>query len=171
VNDAAIYQPSLGGTSSDGWPNSTAGFPPESRVREVNTERREQHTQILTGAGMLFATVLVLGLVGVLVVFAVLRENQVFWTNAGGYPIWLRDLVLWTFYPILAITGMSLILLSMACFSWVCRSLRFFVLEVLLLLACWGLLATTFYIAFSNNVINIMEGRDVHSHSQESLRK
>jgi len=74
---------------------------------------------------MLFATVLVLGLVGVLVVFAVLRENQVFWTNAGGYPIWLRDLVLWTFYPILAITGMSLILLSMACFSRVCRSLRF----------------------------------------------
>ena len=135
---------------------------------DANSESQERHAQILTGAGLLFATVVVLGLWGVLVVFAILRENQVFWTNAGGYPIWLRDLVLWTFFPLLGMAGLSLLALSMVCFSRVCRSLQFFVVEALLLLVCWGLFASTLYIAFSNNLINIIEGRDVHTHSQGS---
>ena len=131
---------------------------------DANSESQERHAQILTGAGLLFATVVVLGLWGVLVVFAILRENQVFWTNAGGYPIWLRDLVLWTYIPLLGVAGLSLMALSMACFSRICRSKRFFAVEGLLLLMCWGLLATSGCMAFSNNIANIIEGRDLHFH-------
>ena len=38
---------------------------------------------------------------GVLLVFTLLRETLIFWQNAGGYPLLLRDLVLYGFYPII----------------------------------------------------------------------
>ena len=45
----------------------------------------------------------VLALVGgmpLLVSLSLLRETPSFWTNAGGYPIWLRELVLIAYYPL-----------------------------------------------------------------------
>lgn len=60
-------------------------------------------------AGVLFlarAGLALFGLVAglpLLVTFSVLREMELFWRNDGGYPIWLRDLVLVAFYPILMI--------------------------------------------------------------------
>jgi hypothetical protein len=39
-------------------------------------------------------------------------------------------------------------------------------LESLVLLVCWGLLATSGYIAFNNNFINLIHGRDVHYHGK-----
>lgn len=43
-----------------------------------------------------------------LIWFSWLRETPAFWTNAGGYPVWLRDLVLLSYYPLLlASTGGS----------------------------------------------------------------
>jgi len=36
----------------------------------------------------------------VLVGFCWLREMPIFWLNEGGYPIWLRDVVLDAYYPI-----------------------------------------------------------------------
>jgi len=46
----------------------------------------------------------------VLVWFSWLREEKVFWLNEGGYPIWLRELVLATFYPLLLIDVIVLLL-------------------------------------------------------------
>ncbi|MEI7955189.1 MAG: hypothetical protein WCJ66_08475 [Verrucomicrobiota bacterium] len=130
----------------------------------MHSDAQDTHAEILTGTGLLLATLLIMVLSAVLVWFAILRENQVFWTNAGGYPIWLRDLVLWTYIPLLGVAGLSLMALSMACFSRICRSKRFFAVEGLLLLMCWAVLATSGYIAFSNNIVNIIEGRDLHYH-------
>ena len=130
----------------------------------MHSDVQDSHAEILTGAGLLLATLLVMVLSAVLVWFAFLRENQVFWTNAGGYPIWLRDLVLWTYIPLLGVAGLSLMALSMACSSRICRSKRFFAVEGLLLLMGWGLLATSGGIAFSNNIVNIIDGRDLHYH-------
>ena len=134
------------------------------RIADVPGDSQDGNAQVLTGAGLLLSTLVVLCLGVVLVWFAILRENRVFWTNAGGYPIWLRDLVLCTFLPLFGGVGLSLAALSMVCFSRLCRSLRFFAVEALLLLACWGLLSASGFIAFSNNFINIIEGRDVHYH-------
>ena len=38
----------------------------------------------------------------VFVWFSWLREDGLFWRNEGGYAVWLRDLVLATYYPIFA---------------------------------------------------------------------
>ena len=144
--------------------NGGAKHPLQRRWVDVHSDVQDSHAEILTGAGLLLATLLVMVLSAVLVWFAFLRENQVFWTNAGGYPIWLRDLVLWTYIPLLGVAGLSLMALSMACSSRICRSKRFFAVEGLLLLMGWGLLATSGGIAFSNNIVNIIDGRDLHYH-------
>jgi len=165
MNDVVVQETVLGGVireiRDDGTEKNPRAY---GSVGRRSIESQDRYAEILTGAGLLLATVVVLGLGVVLVWFAILRENQVFWTNAGGYPIWLRDLVLWSYLPLFGGVGLSLAALSMACFSRVCRSLSFFVVEGLLLLMCWGLLATTSYIAFSNNIMNIIEGRNVHYH-------
>ena len=116
------------------------------------------------GVGVLFGTCVIFCLGVLLVWFAMLRENGFFWTNAGGYPIWLRDMVQWTYMPLFLGATMALFVLSMACCSKIYRSVRFFVLESLMLLMCWGLLATSGYIAFNNNIQNLIHGRDVHEH-------
>lgn len=40
---------------------------------------------------------------GVVGLFAILREEPLFWQNRGGYPVWLRHLVLVSYYPLLII--------------------------------------------------------------------
>ena len=128
----------------------------------ARSDNQDKHSQILIGFGLLLTTALVFGLGVLLVWFATLRENQAFWTYAGGYPVWLRDLVLLTYMPLLLSAALLLAGLSMVCCSKVCRSLRFWVWESLLLLACWGLLATSGFIAFENNVVNLLNGQDLH---------
>jgi hypothetical protein len=121
---------------------------------------------ILLGVGLMLVTLLACAMGMLLVWFAMLRENPVFWTNVGGYPVWLRDLVLLTYLPLFVGTGLGLSVLSMICFLRVCRSRRFFIVESLVLLTCWGLLATSGYIALANNVRNFIDGRDLHEHRQ-----
>ena len=125
--------------------------------------KTNDHT-ILLGVGLMFVTLVAFAIGMLLVWFAILREDQVFWTNMGGYPIWLRDLVRLTYLPLFVGTGLGLSVLSMICFSKLFRSLRFFIVESLVLLTCWGLLATSGYIALGNNVTNFIDGRDLHDH-------
>jgi hypothetical protein len=87
-----------------------------------------------------------------LVVFAVLRENSAFWTNAGGYPAWLKDLVLWAYLPLLLGTLGLLSTLSADCFSKIGEGLRFFLIESLLILLGWGMLTMSCWISFHDNM-------------------
>ncbi len=123
-------------------------------------------SEILLGCGLLLATLIVTALALVLVWFATLRENQAFWTNAGGYPIWLRDLVLMTYLPLLVGVVSAVTALTLVWCSKICGSLRFLVVESLFLLVCWLLLATSSFIAFRNNLLNIIDGRELHDHSK-----
>jgi hypothetical protein len=41
--------------------------------------------------------------------FSWLRETPVFWMNEGGYPVWLREVVLVAFYPLMAINVLVLL--------------------------------------------------------------
>ena len=133
-------------------------------LEDESAANRAYVTETLVGFGILVATLLVMGVGVLLVWFALLRENQGFWTNAGGYPIWLRDLVRLTYMPLFASSVLLLAVLTMTCCSKICASVRFFVLESLILLLCWGLLATSGYISLSNNIMNLIEGRQLHSH-------
>ncbi len=137
---------------------------------DEQSDCQEKTTEILVGFGLLVATSFIVLLSLLLVWFALLRENQAFWTHAGGYPVLLRDLVRWTYLPLLLGTAIMLFGLSLACFSKVCGSLRFFVLESLVLLFCWGLLATSGFVAFKNNILNILHGTPLHRHGESARR-
>jgi hypothetical protein len=130
------------------------------------SDNRNDSRDVLMGAGILLATCVVFCLGLLLICFATLRENKVFWTNAGGYPIWLRDMVQWTYVPLMLLAILALFVLSMACCSKIYKSIRFFVLESLLLLMCWGLVTTSGCIAFNNNIKNLIQGRDLHEHPE-----
>ena len=56
--------------------------------------------KIILARFALAAFMLLVGL-PVLLWFSWMREIPIFWTNEGGYPVWLRAVVLETYYPIL----------------------------------------------------------------------
>lgn len=113
---------------------------------------------------LVIAALLALGCGLLLVCFAVLRESRVFWTHAGSYPLWLRDLVLWSHMPLLLGTVGLLSGLSLACFLIIVKRRRPFVVEPLLVLLGWGLVTTSACISFQNNVRNIINGTPIHNH-------
>ena len=126
----------------------------------------ERDQTILVSAGLVVTTLLAIGAGLLLVWFAVLRENHVFWTYGGGYPIWLRDLVLWTYWPLLLGTIGLLFVLSAACFARLGGGLRFMVLELMLLLLGWGEVVASGCISLENNVQNLLHGSPIHNHQQ-----
>lgn len=131
-----------------------------------NSKVGEDSTQVLIGAGLLVATAVIFVFCIILVGFATLREDQAFWTNAGGFPILPRDFVRWTFLPLFIVTATALLALNMACFTKLCGSPRFIIVESLFLLLCWGLLGISGYIAFKNNIQNIINGAPLHRHEE-----
>ena len=103
-----------------------------------------------------------------LLYFAGLRESQVFWTNAGGYPVELRDTVMDTFYPLLLFYAAWLLLISYLLFAWPIPSLRFWWLEAAYTFALWGLMGVILFTVVENNIENLIEGRPFHDHSEQS---
>jgi hypothetical protein len=100
----------------------------------------------------------------VLILFATLREQPDFWHNSGGWPVWLRDLVLVSFYPLLA--GSLCILGALSAFALLLpgnsRTLR--AAKGIMLLGLWLLATSALAIAFANNVVNLWNGHPLHSH-------
>ena len=102
---------------------------------------------------------------GALFYFACLRETPSFWTNAGGYPLWLRDLVLEGFYPLLFMYVGLVAHLSWEAITKPARVATFLWLEVCSLLLLWAAGGLTITIVVANNVTNLLEGRPFHSHT------
>ncbi len=100
----------------------------------------------------------------VLLGFVILRETPMFWRNAGGYPIWLRDLVQGGFYPLLGLTAAMVFGMSVRLFRRTSYSALFWGTQCLCLMMSWVFLLMAMTMAISNNVINLMEGRSLHSH-------
>jgi len=101
---------------------------------------------------------------GLLLPFVWLREDPRFWTNAGGYPLWLRDLVLVSFYPLLLVYGVLLPCLSWLWLCWPARSVRLFCVEAALLALLWVAVGLVMTLMLANNVANLIEGRPLHAH-------
>jgi hypothetical protein len=104
-------------------------------------------------------------LLAVLTPFAFLKEDPMFWRNAGGWPVWLRELVLTTFYPLLFSEFFALVALSALClrhpvFARARRQL-------------WPIAGTMWLwtgavvlVVLGNNVSNLLEGRSLHWHAK-----
>ena len=125
---------------------------------------------LLLSSSVFIVTLFAMAIGALLVWFALLREDQMFWTNGGGYPVWLRDLVLITYLPLLAAMALLLLILSVILCAKICDPIRFCVIEALLLLTCWSLITISGWIAFSNNLTNLIEGRDLHRKTPRATR-
>lgn len=121
-----------------------------------------------SAAGMLIAMGLVLPslvLTGTLVLcFSWLRETPIFWRNEGGYPLWLRETVLETFYPLLGVHVMLLALQSVMLVRRPPGSARWWLVEAGTLVMVWFALGASGLIVAANNVDNLLHGRPVHAH-------
>lgn len=110
--------------------SSSAGFLPAGlpapRGRPVLAYRSEVEpalTEWSRKIGWLAMSRLGIALGWIEVMMQVLRETPEFWTNAGGYPVWMRDGAREVFYPLLFLSvanlaGLVWILLSPPARSW-----------------------------------------------------
>lgn len=100
-----------------------------------------------------------------LLMSSVLRETRSFWRNDGGYPVFLRGMVYYLHYPLLALVFGGTALGTL-------MSLRFFAGNrgqggMKLLGVCaleWMLLGLVLGIMLLNNVQNLLNGRPLHYH-------
>jgi hypothetical protein len=115
---------------------------------------------LIVGAVVNFVFLSVLGLL------ALLREQPLFWTNAGGWPIWLRDFVGISFYPLLVLELMLLMTFSALCARCLSTRCSSRCPAVLTLSVLWVLLFCVVAVLVANNLDNLLSGRPVHWHAE-----
>lgn len=99
--------------------------------------------------------------------FAILREDPTFWLNAGGWPIWLRQTVFATFYPLLGLAVAVLLLLTIFPLLSV-ANIRLRLPAWTLAGLMWLWFAAVLGVASWNNVQNVIAGRPIHWHPGQS---
>jgi len=95
--------------------------------------------------------------------FAVLRETPDFWTNAGGYPLWLREWV-GCFIPMFLGHLVLVFFIASSLVLGTAQSVRTWWLEAGILALVVMLSAVSAAIALANNISNLIDGRPVHYH-------
>lgn len=104
-NDSREYQgdgSKVSQTAEVGWADILANPAVETgpkTVRKGYGMRRQGDDGVILARIAIAVFTLVVGL-PLLIWFGWLREIPVFWMNEGGYPIWLREVVLDLFYPL-----------------------------------------------------------------------
>ena len=116
-------------------------------------------TERLAIAGLLVASIVLLRL-------TFWKENELFWLDVGGYPLWLRQSVESLYYPYLLTVVMSA---ATVCWSFAIRFCRTLMLSRawFVLFAALLLIAVSMTLLVSNNVDNFINGRPVHYHGSQ----
>jgi hypothetical protein len=117
------------------------------------------------GVPVLFASLVNLSFLILLMFFASLRELPSFWTDAGGWSVWLRDLVAVGFYPMFFLELALLGLLSVLGFNLAGARCPTAGVTVVLLPFAWLLLFTVIAVVGANNLENLVAGRPLHWHA------
>ena len=116
------------------------------------------------------AILVVLGLCGLgsfllLSVGSVLKENTLFWRNAGGYPLELRTVVLYGYYPLLLINAvLCCVATALGVYEYRTRG-RCCGGSLTVVAVMWSLLFLNAGFIVANNVENLLSGRPLHYHS------
>jgi len=130
----------------------------------ARTGKSEYKISWVTACSVMALSLVLLLVLLVLGAGAWLREVQLFWRNAGGYPVWLREMVYYWFFPWY---GLSLVLLCFWQIFVLQATLRFrrAVIPCYLLSAFyWGIFCLISYITLENNILNLINGRAFHAH-------
>lgn len=93
-----------------------------------------------------------------------MREDSLFWRNAGGYPVWLRDLVYALYFPSLFVYFAGVVGLSWFALRLLVGGHKSGAILLLLSLVQWVLLFVIVIITVWNNVDNLINGRPFHWH-------
>lgn len=96
-------------------------------------------------------------------IFAVLKETPLFWRNAGGWPVELRELILIGFYPALLAELAGLILFTAHMVAEPQSGLRRIRLWSTVVFWIWY--AGIVLMVTANNLANTFEGRPLHWHA------
>lgn len=99
-----------------------------------------------------------------LVVLALLKEDPVFWRNAGGWPVWLREFVGSSFYFLFFVEFLLLSGFSLAVVASVRMGRQDYRLALVFLPILWLLLSVVVGIVSANNIGNLIAGRPLHWH-------
>jgi len=113
---------------------------------------------IIAGAALNFCCLCVL------ILFAWLREQPLFWRNAGHWPTWLRELVGTFFYPLLLVELLLLVAFTGACLRNLSPRCRTAGPEVAALPVLWTLYLLVIAIVAVNNLDNLLAGQPLHWH-------
>ncbi|WP_295446345.1 hypothetical protein [uncultured Thiodictyon sp.] len=104
----------------------------------------------------------------VLMTFSYLREEPIFWTNAGDWPIWLREMVQSSYYPLILLEFLLLAAFSGVTIQQLSARSQSASLAVIALPILWGLLFLVVVNSAANNIENIWNNRPIHWHPQSS---
>ena len=102
----------------------------------------------------------------ILLAMSGLRESQLFWRNAGGYPVWLREVVHYAFYPLLIGNMLLAIWASWLALRYV-RTGRPARGALTLLALVWLLVCAVLVTVITNNVDNLLQERPLHWHDEQ----
>lgn len=91
------------------------------------------------------------------------KENQFFWMDLGGYPLWLRDSVRFLYYPYLFFTATTLCVVTRSVMGRLFRQFAYRRVWVLLLFT-WVLFFSNCGLLVANNIVNILSDRPLHYH-------
>ncbi|MEO0509167.1 MAG: hypothetical protein AAF065_04865 [Verrucomicrobiota bacterium] len=98
-----------------------------------------------------------------LIQFTTWKESRLFWIDAGGYPIWLRDVIKSLYYPYLLFVLTVGLTITRSAVGRFFRQMAFRKIWYLLILS-WVIIVGCLGLLLANNLINLIEGRDLHYH-------
>ncbi|MDQ8193806.1 hypothetical protein QEH59_05190 [Coraliomargarita sp. SDUM461004] len=91
------------------------------------------------------------------------KENEFFWLNIGGYPRWLRETVLFVYYPYLFFTATTLCIITHSVIGRIFRQFTYHRVWILLVVA-WILFVSSCGLLLTNNIKNIWMNHPLHYH-------
>jgi hypothetical protein len=105
-------------------------------------------------------------LLTVLTLWVLLKEQPLFWQNAGGWPVVIRDWVKAAFYPLLIAELMALLGFSRTGLRRRNSSGKLAAAGIALTLLFWLGFLLVAGLLFSNNLDNFLHGRPLHWHAE-----
>jgi hypothetical protein len=125
----------------------------------MGTSLKRSPSQWFERVAILGCCLFVLGLIRL----TLWKENEFFWLNLGGYPIWLRECVRLFYYPYLFFTAASLCVVTRSILGRFIHQFTYSRVWILLLIT-WVLFISNCGLLVANNLKNLWSERPFHYH-------